>query len=58
MTLYQKSMIALIVVALALAAWMGRWQIATGGPDNRLVVHLDRWTGLVYFGTLDPAMRR
>lgn len=47
MTPFQRALIVLGAVALALLAWMGRYQIVLGGAGDRPAPAylLDRWTG-------------
>jgi hypothetical protein len=43
MTTFQRALLALAVIAIVLAAWMGRYSLSVG--THHLV--LDRWTGTV-----------
>lgn len=47
MTPFQRALIVLCAVALALLAWMGRYQIVLAGAGDRPApaYMLDRWTG-------------
>jgi hypothetical protein len=49
MTSFQRAILALAVVALLLAAWMGRYSLA---GDLRSRMMLDRWTGKVFIPAL------
>ena len=49
MTPYQRTIVALAVVAVLLTAWMSRYSIVSGA---RMPFVLDRWTGKVHIPTL------
>ena len=44
MTPFQRSILALAIIALLLAGWMGRYSLVTSSPRTLV---LDRWTGKV-----------
>jgi hypothetical protein len=52
MTLFQKCILVLLVIALLCAVWMGRYQLAMG--EGHFPRVLDRWTGDVFIPRWQP----
>ena len=50
MTSFQRGILAIAVVALLLAAWMGRYSVVNSGRGLPPV--LDRWTGQIHIAKL------
>lgn len=51
MTKFQRAILALLVVALCIGAWMGRYQLVS---SERAILVLDRWTGIVQVPRINP----